>query len=290
MKQSNLDVTLLVKSEGAKKIANLFFYPPKTLVFVSLKDLKKLLLKLKVDVVYHFDRSLGTVWASFNANIPWRFGIGTEGRWLFLSQILFKKKKEHHSHEHGRVFELSFKKLSHRYDLKQIISNWSNLTKYPLFKKEKFFETNKKYLLIHIGTTRPAKNIPIETYKNFIKLKKKEYSLIFLSGNDKEAEKELLPLVNKSYINQTTFEEFCHLIKRASEVISPDTSAMHIAAAYQVKVIGVFGSTEPNLTRPLGPTSKWVFKKVACSPCFRQACRFKKNDQKWMQCLKGLQI
>ena len=283
--ESEIDLILFVKSEEAKKIANLFFYPPPTVVFKNSNELKKSLLIFQPDVTYHFDRALISAWVSFRVRVPWRFGVGTEGRWLFLSQILFKKKKEHHSHEHLRVFTHSLKKLSPHYNIKKILVNWKKLTPSPLLKNKTATKIKEKYLLIHLGTTRSAKNIPLKIYKNFINVKKKEYSQIWLCGNDEETAKKLLPLVNRSYVNQTSFDEFCFLIKKASEIISPDTSAMHIAAAYGVKVIGVFGSTDPHLTGPLGPTTKTIFKKVNCSPCFRMECRFKKSDQRWMQCM-----
>ena len=295
--KSGFEVTVFVKSDLAQNVITYFKTRPKAVVFDNFFKLKHLLKTASLDVVYHFDRSLGSALTSFRTKVAWRFGVGTEFRWLFLSQWIRARKDEHHGLEHQRVFKYSLKKLSHHLTNKQIKSikfNWDMEKKHPLFSKNKFncFHRvlNSHYLLLHIGTTRPSKNIPVETYKQIIQIKKAEYKNIILCGDDKEMEKELEDQVNHSFINQTNFEEYCYLISKAAELITPDTSAMHIGSAYGIKVSALFGSTNPKHTGPLGPNTKIYFKNINCSPCFREICKYSPIDKKWMDCLKGIYV
>jgi heptosyltransferase-2 len=54
--------------------------------------------------------------------------------------------------------------------------------------------------------------------------------------------------------------------------ISNDSGLMHVAAALGTPTIGVFGSTNPTTTAPLGPRVKLVRKQVECSPCLKPEC------------------
>lgn len=295
-KQSGFPVFLFVKSESAAEITKLFFSPSHVTVFNGLNHLKRLLSYHQIDVVYVLDRSLGTALTSFRAGIALRFGVGTEGRWLFLTEKIKCQKKEHHGQTHRRVFEISLKKLSAKYSIKNLKLVWDQADIFPKFHPSNTLNSLTPilfppgpYLLVHLGTTRPAKNIPLATYERLIKKKLSKFSHILLCGDDKEMEKKLMPLITESYVGRTDLGDFCSLIQKAGEVISPDTSAMHIASAYGVKVQAVFGSTDPKLTGPLNPKAEVLFAKVSCSPCFRQVCKFKTTDKRWMQCMSALE-
>jgi heptosyltransferase-2 len=47
---------------------------------------------------------------------------------------------------------------------------------------------------------------------------------------------------------------------------------MHLAAALGVPTVAIFGSTDPDLTAPLGGGHRIVREKVDCSPCFLREC------------------
>ena len=47
---------------------------------------------------------------------------------------------------------------------------------------------------------------------------------------------------------------------------------MHVAAALDVPLIAVFGSTNPVATGPMGANSKVVQAAVPCSPCLKSEC------------------
>ncbi|MEK7841269.1 MAG: lipopolysaccharide heptosyltransferase II, partial [Deltaproteobacteria bacterium] len=64
------------------------------------------------------------------------------------------------------------------------------------------------------------------------------------------------------------------LINRCNLFITNDSGPMHIAAALGIPTVAIFGSTDPNLTRPLGDNVRVVKKYIECSPCFDRECRY----------------
>jgi lipopolysaccharide heptosyltransferase II len=73
-------------------------------------------------------------------------------------------------------------------------------------------------------------------------------------------------------IGQTTMNELIAELSECALLLTNDTGTMHLATILAVPVVAVFGSTEPNLTGPLGSAS-YVFRhQVECSPCFLREC------------------
>lgn len=64
------------------------------------------------------------------------------------------------------------------------------------------------------------------------------------------------------------------LINRCNLFITNDSGPMHIAAALGIPTAAIFGSTDPNLTRPLGDNVMVIKKHSECSPCFDRECRY----------------
>lgn len=57
-----------------------------------------------------------------------------------------------------------------------------------------------------------------------------------------------------------------------SAAVSNDSGAMHLASAAGIPVIGLFGSTEPAWTGPLGARSRALTLRLPCAPCFAKSC------------------
>lgn len=70
----------------------------------------------------------------------------------------------------------------------------------------------------------------------------------------------------------TNLRELACLIKDCNVLITNDSGPMHVADAFGTPVIALFGSTDPVLTGPYSQTENVIYKKVACSPCFKRVC------------------
>ncbi|MBI5560476.1 MAG: lipopolysaccharide heptosyltransferase II [Deltaproteobacteria bacterium] len=126
-----------------------------------------------------------------------------------------------------------------------------------------------------------AKRWKVEGFKEVIGKISKDLGgvpVIFGGGGDCEAaealSKSLLSVRHINLAGKTTLREFIALCARMRFFITNDSGPMHVAAALGVPTVGIFGSTEPALTGPLGTKATVVRKKVECSPCFKRECPY----------------
>jgi lipopolysaccharide heptosyltransferase II len=76
----------------------------------------------------------------------------------------------------------------------------------------------------------------------------------------------------ENLIGRTTLRQLIEELRAMHTLVTNDTGTMHLAASLGVPVVAVFGSTEPLLTRPLGPDHVIIRHQVECSPCFQREC------------------
>jgi heptosyltransferase II len=98
----------------------------------------------------------------------------------------------------------------------------------------------------------------------------------------KEIAEELSHLHVSNFLNlagKTSIEELCAYIGGCSLFITNDSGPMHIAAAYQVPTVAIFGSTRHE------ETSQWKNKKsiivrhdMECAPCMKRECPLKHHE------------
>lgn len=82
----------------------------------------------------------------------------------------------------------------------------------------------------------------------------------------------------------TNLRQYVALLRRASLVISGDTSALHIAAALGTPYVTLFGPTEPALLAPLRASGHVLRNPPACAPCWSNHCR----NSIFRECMKRI--
>jgi len=73
-------------------------------------------------------------------------------------------------------------------------------------------------------------------------------------------------------IGQTSLDQLMDELAACDALLTNDTGTMHLAAFLGVPTVAIFGSTEPDLTSPLGDFHHVLRHKVDCSPCFLREC------------------
>ena len=99
--------------------------------------------------------------------------------------------------------------------------------------------------------------------------------ILFGTKNDSSVGETIATKLGDKCINrigQTTLDELISELRECRAILTNDTGTMHLAALLDIPVVAIFGSTEPQLTGPLGENHVVVRHHVECSPCFLREC------------------
>ena len=130
----------------------------------------------------------------------------------------------------------------------------------------------------------PAKRWPVA---HFAELARRLERPVVLLGSGKEA-----PLCEQiansaaqegrclNLAGRTTLAQALALIAGAASVVSNDSGLMHVAAAFGVRQVAIFGSSSPLHTPPLNDAASVIWLKddpdyqrpLDCAPCFARVC------------------
>jgi heptosyltransferase-2 len=83
---------------------------------------------------------------------------------------------------------------------------------------------------------------------------------------------EMLDSRARNLAGKLSIRESLAALTHLAGAVSNDSGAMHLAAAAGCPVIGLFGSTNPAWTGPLGSRSRAITLGLPCSPCYRRTC------------------
>jgi heptosyltransferase-2 len=73
---------------------------------------------------------------------------------------------------------------------------------------------------------------------------------------------------------ETSVAELAALLSLCQGFVGNDSGPMHLAAAVGLPTLGLFGSTAPWRTGPVGPRAQVLYERIECSPCLDRTCRF----------------
>ncbi|WP_165660890.1 lipopolysaccharide heptosyltransferase II [Oceanimonas sp. MB9] len=127
----------------------------------------------------------------------------------------------------------------------------------------------------------PAKRWPETYYAEVAQHQIERGRQVWIFGSAKdiavaEAIKHQLPERLREHCHvlagRTSLHQAIDLMALSTAVVSNDSGLMHIAAALQRPLVGVYGSTSPQYTPPLAEKVAVVHTDIECRPCFKREC------------------
>jgi ADP-heptose:LPS heptosyltransferase len=154
-------------------------------------------------------------------------------------------------------------------------------------------------VVISPGTSarRRVKAWEEEKFGDLIILLKEEYDLnpILVGGEDNiEVNDKVIQIIKakdrdkkvnhiENVAGKLGLKDLCYLLKDASLFVGVDSGIMHLASAFDIPVVGIFGPTDPFYVGPLNKKSLVVREEMECSPCYLKGC----EDR---LCMKKLEV
>jgi heptosyltransferase-2 len=100
--------------------------------------------------------------------------------------------------------------------------------------------------------------------------------IIVLGGpGERAAGRRLSSLVKEGCTNlcgRTTLREAAAVIEKCQLFVTNDSGLMHVAAALNIPLVAIFGSTDPVATGPTNEQSRIVQAATSCGPCLKREC------------------
>ena len=100
---------------------------------------------------------------------------------------------------------------------------------------------------------------------------------LLITGGPAEAEiaRDITALFAGECLNmagKTDVRQLMALIKRCNFIITNDSGPMHIAAAFAVPQVAIFGPTDHTATSPFSNRAVVVRQDTECAPCLKREC------------------
>lgn len=162
-----------------------------------------------------------------------------------------------------------------------------------LYKPNNIKLSSKKLLGINPGATYgsakrwyPKEFAKVSAYLSF------QYEILIFGGPNEidianEIEEELKKLNVKNFKNiagKTDIDKLIEYISSLSLFITNDSGPMHIAAAFKIPTIAIFGPTKADETSPwMNEKASILRKDLPCAPCMKRVCPLKTHE-----CMKSI--
>jgi heptosyltransferase-1 len=141
---------------------------------------------------------------------------------------------------------------------------------------------NQQIMLLH-GTTWESKEWPESHWQQLANLVREAgFELLVPAGSQTELARagRIVGGGQGRILDRLPLGDLMNEIALCSGVVSVDTGLGHLAPALGVPAVGIFGSTNPDLTGIIGPATKvLVSNHLPCIPCRKRTCEFRNSGE-----------
>lgn len=241
-----------------------------------------------------FQNALDAAVLAALSGIPIRAGYARQGRGPLLTHpVAVPRGGEILPHEAHYYLELLRRLglISQFPEVTQILLPTTDSGRATARKRiEKFFHQNSSLpagwkaeggLLVGVSpgaSFGTAKRWPAERFADLSRRLNEQWgaiSIFFGSPEESLLVESILPQAGKAALSlagKTSLKEFIQLVQGCDLYVTNDTGAMHVVAALGVPTLAIFGPTDEQGTRPLGPHVELLTGTADCRPCKLRHC------------------
>jgi heptosyltransferase-2 len=124
----------------------------------------------------------------------------------------------------------------------------------------------------------PAKQWPAPHFAQLAKdlIEQGRQIWILGSGKDKGIAEQIAQATESEHIHnlcgKTQLADVVDLLSVCNAAVSNDSGLMHVAAALDIPLVALYGSSDPKHTPPLSHKAHVLHLSLECSPCFKRQC------------------
>ena len=240
------------------------------------KVVKTVVLDKKYRVLYKTARNLG----EFDYFFSFRSSLRTKFLKFLISaknKYQFDKNKYQHRHQVEKYNDFINDSLNINFPAGKLLLSTIN-----------FQSSTQKTVGINPGASYgSAKRWYPEEFAKVASELSDQYDIVIFGGPDEQdialdIEKLLIKKDVKNYKNlagKTTIPELINHISNLDLFITGDSGPMHVAAAFEVPTVAIFGPTKDNETSQwMNEKSLIVKKNLDCQPCMKRTCPLGHHD------------
>ena len=246
------------------------------------------------DLAVIFPNSFRSALWTLLAGVPRRAGYATDGRWLLLTERAAPKLSSTKVHQEFYWLDMVAETLGVSSTVIETLPSQLEVSQRNTAHMREWLAAhrrNQNAALIAISPAAaygPAKEWPGPRFAELIDLLQTAGAECILLGTTSERRKceQLASMSGRGALiaaGETGIGELKSLLSLCDGFVGNDSGIMHLAAAIGIPTVGIFGSTNPLRTGPVGAKARTIYHPVACSPCLKRTCRFDHY-----QCLQGI--
>jgi heptosyltransferase II len=248
------------------------------------REIRDIKFKIAICLPHSFSSALFL----FLSGVPVRYGRACSGRSMLFTHPVYGKIEEYPGHQARFYLEMLEALTGCR--VTEVLPEIC-ITDTERLKASGIIDKAKRPVLgiFCSAAYGPAKVWPRES---FAELGRRYISrtggavILFGGATDRNANNAIAASIGEGAFNiagTTNLLESVALMERCDTVVANDSGPMHLAAASGAKTLGIFGSTNPVRTAPLGRRGKFITKGLKCAPCMARDCRLGTYE-----CLKSI--